>query len=313
VALIGSLDPCEGLKEWCCLLPTSYRCGRTGNPIRLIANTGKILSSSHVLRSWDALVLAAGRGPDDPLSRAFSVTHKCLLPLAGKPMLQHVINGLNASARFNAIAVSIEDPSLLRAALGPLADAAKPVVSAPSASLSVAHAFATVPLQPPILVTTGDHPLLRQDIIGEFLDRSAASGADLTVGLATAEVILSAYPEARRTFLHFGRERVSGCNLFAFNTSAAIKVIDHWHQVEKSRKRPWRLVRSFGLAPLLRYAIGALSLKAAFSAASRALDLTVEPILLPFAESAIDIDKPADLELAEKILRSNNRYQPAIM
>jgi GTP:adenosylcobinamide-phosphate guanylyltransferase len=271
------------------------------------------LSSNRVLRTWDALVLAAGRGPDDPLSKAFAVTHKCLLPVAGKPMLQHVIRGLNASARFNAIAISIEDPSILHAALGPLANAAKPVASGSSASLSVAKAFATVPLRQPTLVTTADHPLLRQDIIGEFLDRSAASGADLTVGLATAEVILSAYPDARRTFLRFGRERVSGCNLYAFNTSTAIKVIDHWHQVENSRKRPWRLVRSLGLAPLLRYAIGALSLKAAFSAASRTLGLTVEPILLPFAESAIDIDKPADLELAEKILSSNNRYQPAIM
>jgi len=34
---------------------------------------------------------------------------------------------------------------------------------------------------------------------------------------------------------------------------------------------------------------------------------------LPFAESAIDVDKPADLELAESIFRSNDLYQPAII
>jgi hypothetical protein len=154
---------------------------------------------------------------------------------------------------------------------------------------------------------------LRPEIIVDFLDRSAASKADLTVGLATAEVILSAYPEARRTFLRFGRQRVSGCNLYAFNTAAAVKVIDHWHALENSRKKPWRLVASLGLLPLFRYAIGALSLEAAFAAASRTLGLAVVPVLLPFAESAIDVDKLADLELAEKIFRSNYRYQPAIM
>jgi GTP:adenosylcobinamide-phosphate guanylyltransferase len=271
------------------------------------------LPSAETPRFWDSLVLAAGRSPDDPLSKAFSVTHKCLLPLAGKPMLQHVVCGLLATARFNTIAISIEDPLLLAAALGSLTEVAKPVASASSASLSVAKAFATVPLRQPTLVTTADHPLLRNDIIGEFLDRSAASGADLTVGLAAAEIILSAYPDARRTFLRFGRQRVSGCNLYAFNTAAAIKVIDHWHKLENSRKKPWRLVRSFGLAPLFRYAVGALSLSAAFAAASRTLGLTVEPILLPFPESAIDVDKPADLELAERILNSDDRYQPAIM
>lgn len=270
------------------------------------------LSEGRGSRSWDALVLAAGRGPDDPLTKTFAISHKCLLPVAGKPMLQHVVIALLASDRFNTIAVSIEDSSVPLRALGPLANSVKPVASAPSASLSVAKAFATVPLRQPTLVTTADHPLLRRDIIVEFLDRSAASGADLTVGLATAEVILTAYPEARRTFLRFGRQRLSGCNLYAFNTTAAIKVIDHWHELENSRKKPWRLVKSLGFIPLLRYAFGALSLKSAFGAASRTLGLTVKPILLPFAESAIDVDKPADLELAERILRSR-LYQPAIM
>jgi GTP:adenosylcobinamide-phosphate guanylyltransferase len=271
------------------------------------------LSEKGIPRVWNTLVLAAGRGPGDPLAKAFAVSHKCLLPLAGKPMLQHVVGALLASRRFGAIAVSIEDPSLAREALGPAAHAVQPIASAASASLSVAEAFAKVPLPQPTLVTTGDHPLLRPEIIVDFLDRSAASKADLTVGLATAEVILSAYPEARRTFLRFGRQRVSGCNLYAFNTAAAVKVIDHWHALENSRKKPWRLVASLGLLPLFRYAIGALSLEAAFAAASRTLGLAVVPVLLPFAESAIDVDKLADLELAEKIFRSNYRYQPAIM
>ena len=38
-----------------------------------------------------------------------------------------------------------------------------------------------------------------------------------------------------------------------------------------------------------------------------------ETRVLPFAESAIDVDKPADLELAERILRNSASYQPAIM
>jgi hypothetical protein len=34
---------------------------------------------------------------------------------------------------------------------------------------------------------------------------------------------------------------------------------------------------------------------------SRRLDLTARPVLMPFAEAAVDVDKPEDKELAERI------------
>jgi GTP:adenosylcobinamide-phosphate guanylyltransferase len=271
------------------------------------------LSSDASPPHWDALILAAGRGPTDPLSRAYAVTHKCLLPIAGRPMLQYVVGALRAARNFRTIAISVENASLPHGALGSFADAVSLVASDSSASLSVARAFAETPLNAPVLVTTGDHPLLRQDIITHFLAGSAKADADLTVGLATAEVILAAYPDARRTFLRFGSDRVSGCNLYAFNTASALKVIDPWHALEASRKRPWRLVGALGVSNLISYLLGTLSLEHAFAAASRTLGIVVKPVLMPFAEGAIDVDKPADLELAEKIVRSNARYQPAII
>jgi GTP:adenosylcobinamide-phosphate guanylyltransferase len=252
---------------------------------------------------WDGLILAAGRGPDDPLAKAFGVDNKCSLPVAGVPMLRRVVSALVDSKRFNSIAISIEDDAIVRGSLGELYARVKPVACGSSASQSVGLAFEAVPLRQPTLVTTADHALLRKDIVERFLDLSSASGADLTVGFATQEVILNSYPETHRTFLHFGHDRVSGCNLYGFNTGAALKVIEHWHNVENDRKRPWLLVRSFGLWPLIRYAMGTLSLMGACAVVSRALGLSVKPVLLPFAESAIDVDKTADLELAEKILR----------
>ena len=42
----------------------------------------------------DGVVLAAGRGPDDPMAKAFGVAHKCGLAVAGIPMLQRVLAAL---------------------------------------------------------------------------------------------------------------------------------------------------------------------------------------------------------------------------
>jgi len=82
----------------------------------------------------------------------------------------------------------------------------------------------------------------------------------------------------------------------------ALAALDFWHYLEPVRKKPWRLARAFGLVPLIRFATRTLTLEEAFASASRRLKLSVRPILLPFPEAAIDVDKPADKELAEKVL-----------
>jgi hypothetical protein len=112
---------------------------------------------------------------------------------------------------------------------------------------------------------------------------------------------MARFPEARRTFLTFGRDRVSGCNLFALTSKRARNALAFWHHLEGVRKRPWRLVGAFGPVALLRFATGALSLDSAFALASRRLDLTAKPVLMPFAEAAVDVDKAEDKELAERI------------
>jgi hypothetical protein len=61
-------------------------------------------------------------------------------------------------------------------------------------------------------------------------------------------------------------------------------------------------VRAFGWRPLLAYLLGRLTLDAAMRRASRITGTRVAAISLPFAEAAIDVDKPADLALAETIL-----------
>ncbi len=138
-------------------------------------------------------------------------------------------------------------------------------------------------------------------MLAHFCAESDKAGADFTVGLARAEIILAAYPEAVRTFFRLGNDRVSGCNLFALRNASGLRLLERWQYLEEARKKPWRLVAAFGPVALLRFALGLLSVDAAFATVSARLGLTVKPVLMPFAEAAIDVDKPADKELAERI------------
>jgi GTP:adenosylcobinamide-phosphate guanylyltransferase len=256
--------------------------------------------------AWNVLVLAAGRGPDDPMAKAYRVTHKCLVEVGGENMLSRVVRTLQAHPMVGAIHVVIETRQLLGQALGPLADKVNFLPPQQSAALSALAAVEANP-QFPWLITTGDHPLLTAGMLDYFFTEAAGYDADLSAGLASAETILARFPEAKRTFLKFGRDRVSGCNLFALTSERAFAALAFWHDLEKIRKKPWRLVGAFGPVALLRFATGMLTLDSAFALASRRLGLVARPVLMPFAEAAVDVDKPADKELAEKILAERQK------
>ena len=175
----------------------------------------------------------------------------------------------------------------------------KPEAS-PAASLGAAIDF--IGLQCPLLTTTADHPLLTEAMVSHILQATPAD-AELSVGLAEAETVTAVYPNAIRTFYRFKGRRFSGCNLFLARSSNARKVASYWQRMERHRKKPWRLVWEVGPMALLRMACGQLSLDDAFGHVSRLTGASIRPVLMPFAEAPIDVDKPADFELVTEILR----------
>lgn len=258
-----------------------------------------------------ALVLAGSRGPTDPVATAKGLPHKALVPVLGVPMLLRVVQTLLAGGHIRRIILSV-DQGLKDHGLGPELDAlindgtlevAEPKAS-PSASVAhVIDRFADVEEAWPLLVTTADHPLLTTSMVQHFVE-STPEQTDLAVGLAGASVIKQHYPNAVRTFYKFAGHGFSGCNLFMLGTPKARSFVTFWQDMERHRKRPWRLVAAVGPLILLRFLIGRLSIDQAFEHLSRRIGAKAHAVIMPFAEAAIDVDKPADLDLAETILRA---------
>ncbi|WP_137389745.1 nucleotidyltransferase family protein [Rhodoligotrophos defluvii] len=264
-------------------------------------------SEPRAAAKYEVLVLAAGRGPDDPMAKAFGVSHKCAIPVGGVPMLVRVLNALRSCSQLGPVTVSVDRPEIAQALAAEAGAEIRITPSSRSAPASVIDTISRRAVGLPLLVTTADHPLLDQAMLDHFVEASASSGADITAGLATAETILAAYPASQRTFLDFAGDRVSGCNLFAVNTQAGLKALAFWDKLDQLRKKPLRLVGAFGVRPLLLYGLGRLTLDRAFAEASRRLGITARPVLMPYAEAAIDVDKPADKQLVEAILSKRAR------
>ncbi len=256
---------------------------------------------------YHALVLAASRGAPDPVAKLQGLDHKCLVRAAGQPMLQRVVAALQASASVDRIAICVDDPAVLDAvpAIAPAvrSGAVVAVSSNATPASSVVHAVAELDDPFPLLITTADSVLLTPELVDLFCREASSSGAQVAAGLAPASVILRDYPNAKRTFLRFGKERYSSCNLFALREPAGLAVVRFWTRVEPHRKRPWKLIGTFGPVPLARYVLGRLTLAEAMDRASAKFGVTVAAIEIPHAEAAMDVDKPEDLALAEQILR----------
>jgi GTP:adenosylcobinamide-phosphate guanylyltransferase len=255
---------------------------------------------------FTALVLAASRGPSDPVAEAEGSSHKCLVEVAGRPMLLRVLDALGASPSIGAIAVSIEDaavleslpevePELSEGRLGVLHSAGSP-------SRSVLDAAAALESPFPLLITTADNPLLRPEVVEHFCAAARASGAEVVAAVAAEEVIRGAAPDTRRTFLRFRDGRFSGCNLFALSGPASLEAVRVWDQAGRHRKRPWRLVATFGPISLLLFALGRLTLDQAVARAAAVMKTSAAAVRLPFGTAAIDVDKPSDLALVRRIL-----------
>jgi len=254
---------------------------------------------------FTALVMAGSRGSDDPVAAAAGSTHKCLVEVGGVPMLTRVLDTLDASDPVGQIVLAIEAGTPLEQLPGYSDRTASGTVrrldAAGSPARSLLQALDQFPGAFPWLVVTGDHPLLTADMITHFCSE-AGRGGDIAVGLASAAQVLGRYPESVRTLLKFQEGDFCGCNLYTLNTPAARRAAEFWIRVERARKRPWRLIRELGAKALLLYWRRRLSLVEAMERVSCRLDLQVTSILMPYPESAIDVDKPADLVLAESIL-----------
>ena len=139
-------------------------------------------------------------------------------------------------------------------------------------------------------------------MVSVFIAGAEKAGADICVGLAAEDVIQAAYPDTRRTYLRFSDNAVSGCNLFYIANSNGLKAILFWQSVQHLRKSPLKLARKVGIGIGIKFAMGRLTLKGAFEYAAKRIGISASPVLMPFAEAAIDVDKPSDLDLVETII-----------
>ena len=258
---------------------------------------------------YTALVLAANRrGPQDPLAIAGGVSHKAFIDIAGEPMLRRVVRSVLDSGRVYRTIVSIEDGSEeeARTILAPLGAEDRIVYTAARENIGVSVDAVTraFPDLLPLIITTGDNALHTGEMVRFFCDALDDIEADGALGLTPASFIMEKYPEGNRAFHRFRDGEFSSCNIYALLTPRALKAPRVFNSGGQFGKKPKRLIGSFGILAFLVYKSRRFRLATFLKFLSRAIGVRTAPVLMPFAEGPIDVDRMQDWELANRIVRA---------
>lgn len=249
-----------------------------------------------------ALILAGSRSGPDPLLTGSGAATKALLPIAGEPMLVHVVRALRAHSRIGRIAILAQNSAEL-AKLPALQHMDGLDFRNSGQGISTSLAAALPSDDQPLLVTTADHVLLNEQMIDEFL--RGASGSDVAAAMVERRVLMARYPQSKRTWLKFRGGYWSGANLFWLRGQRAQPLLEFWQQIEQDRKKGRKIIAAFGPFLWLATALRLISIHQAAARAGHKFGVGARIVPLSAAEACIDADKPSDIEMIERIMAQN--------
>lgn len=256
-----------------------------------------------------ALVLAAGRrGSEDPVAALVGESHKCMVELAGTPMLQRVVQALVDSGVCGRILVSIESEDVLRRCTGLAAwldDGTIEVVpSAENLADSVLALAGQAHAPLPLFITTADNALHTPELLARFVADALAGSADIAVGVTREQTVRAEFPDETLGFFRFRDGGYSFCNLFLMRSPGSFEAVEVFRGGGQFRKKPRRILKAFGTLNLILYFLGLTTLESAFRRISRALGVEARAVEVPWPFAPIDVDNPRTFELSERILKA---------
>lgn len=256
----------------------------------------------------DVLVLAGDRQRHDPMAAAHGVAGKALIPVAGEPLLGHVLRALQAwSGCGRVVVVAPEDPAYRAAAqqaLGEQAEALTWVRARPTLPESLDAALSLPGFwQSGGMVVTADHALLQPAWL-ELVHGHWQRQGGVVITMVNWSDVMAAFPGSRRTRYRFADGDLCGANLFAFEIGAMHKVVALWRRAQAQRKRPWKMVSLLGWRTLARYLAGRLDRASLAATLSARLGVDVDIAVLTDGRAGVDVDSTEDLALVTRVMES---------
>jgi GTP:adenosylcobinamide-phosphate guanylyltransferase len=259
--------------------------------------------------SCTVVVLAAQRaGVVNPLAERAGVSHKCLAPIAGKPLIVHVMDVLAQCPEVARVRVMVEPDGqqALEPVMAPYRERGLAIDLVSSAENIVESVLAGVEGQAaPFVVTTADNVLLSREAFKATLDALATH--DAAMNLAPKEAVLAVHPQAQRNFYEFADGAYANCNLYGIADRHALRAAEAFREGGQFQKNPRRLLTAFGLVNILLFRFRLIGLQTAARRIGKRFGLRIAAVIQPDGAQAVDVDNERTYDIAQMVLEQRRR------
>jgi len=250
------------------------------------------------------VVVTAGFDPahPDPLAAAVGAPQKALIDILGHPMIWWTVQALRRCPIVGHIVVVGIDPTL-NLDLGEGVECLSNVPDHLDNVLQGVNALCA--RRPDIeygLIVSGDVPLLQPESITWLAETCLRQEADFWYSVVSDVVMEAAFPGSRRSFVKMKEGRFCGGDVFVFRPDILRANLNLARQLMAQRKNALKLAQLFGWVALFKVLIGQLSIPEGERIGSRLLQCRTRVVVSPYADIAMDVDKPHQLEMARRIL-----------
>jgi GTP:adenosylcobinamide-phosphate guanylyltransferase len=247
----------------------------------------------------DAIVLAGGRSPNDALAELTGGGLKSMLPIAGKPMVQWVLDAISKSKRIGTVVILGLDDDVV-------VNCEKPIIRLPDAGSLIGNIQqgaktldALHPMETHVASFSADIPAVTPEIIDSLVEIYQKSEVDIYYGVVERKVMEKRYPGSKRTYTTVKDCEICGGDLNAFCKKAVLQPDALWKDLIKARKNPVKQAAMIGFDSLFLMLIQQITLDDLAARVCKRLGITGKAVRVPFAEVGMDVDKPFQFEIVQ--------------
>jgi GTP:adenosylcobinamide-phosphate guanylyltransferase len=246
----------------------------------------------------DAVVTAGGiPQPDELLYPYTQGKPKAMLDIGGKPMVQWVLDALSdAKLVDNVVLIGLTEESGVTCSK-PLWFISNRISMIENLLAGINKVMEINPSAARVLLASSDIPGITSEMVDWEIETTLPSDVDLCYTVVKREVIEARYPGSKRTFTRLKDMEVCGGDLNVVHTSVASANPEIWERLIASRKNPVKQAAILGFDTLFLMMLRIISLDDAVKKVAARLHMTGKAIVCPYAEIAMDVDKPHQLEM----------------
>jgi molybdopterin-guanine dinucleotide biosynthesis protein A len=260
----------------------------------------------------DAVVIAGGiPQPGEPLYEATRGIPKAMLDIAGKPMVQWVLDALSGATKVERVfLVGLPPDSVV--------SCTKPMVFIPSQGdllenirSGVAKVLELNPQAHHVLIVSSDIPGITPTMVDWEIDTTMQTDHEIYYHVIQQEVMEKRYPGSRRSYIQLRDMRVCGGDMNVVRAQTVVANEDIWKKLVDARKSALKQAALVGFDTMLMVLFHVITLERAVKVASRRLKVNARVIVSPYAEIGMDVDKPHQLEIMRLDLGKQLKIEPS--